>query len=170
MIPQRISFQPSVDDCVHVDRFHYWRVAMTPKALLVRMGNAVVGVLLGLLFGWAGTGGSPVKLLAALTAAQVLRIAGLPFIALIAFMAIGYPLIHRTLIPWRVRRLYAQQKSLHAPYHVIWNHEGITVETGDSRCVMPFASFRYWRESDKAFLLYQTDAMFAFVVKRAFVS
>jgi YcxB-like protein len=164
MIVQRISFQLTLADYVHATRFHCWRSAMTPKALLTRLVFGVVALALGCLIGWAATGGSSADLFAALAANRV------AFLAVIVLVPFALPLVQQALIPWRMRRFYAQQKSVQLPHDMSWNREGIIFETRDSRAVIPFGNIHYWRESNQAILLYQNDMIPNFVLKRAFVS
>lgn len=164
MIAQRISFQLTLADYVHATRFHCWRRTMMLKSLLTRLVSGVVAIALGDLIGWATTGGGSVDLFAMLKANRI------TFLVVIVLFAVGLPLIQQALIPWRLRRFYAQQKSAQLPHDVSWNHEGIIFETRDSRTVIPFGNIYYWRESDQAILLYQNDMMPNFVMKRAFES
>jgi len=166
MIPQRISFQPAVADWVQVYRFHYWRSILTRKMLLLKIAIAVAIIPLGVPSRRGGGEHYFGDLLAALTDKGF----WITWLSLAAFLIVGLPLIRLALIPMYARRFFAQQKNLHTPNDVSWDHEGIIVEAGESRNVIPFGNLRHWRESNQAFLLYQTDTMFNFVMKRAFVS
>ncbi|HEY2529279.1 MAG TPA: YcxB family protein [Xanthobacteraceae bacterium] len=134
---------------------------MTPKALLTRLVVGVVALALGILIGWAATGGASVDLFAALAANRV------AFLAVVVLFPFALPLVQWALI---MRRFYAQQKSVQLPHDMSWNREGIVFETRDSRAVIPFGNIHYWRESNQAILLYQNDMIPNFVLKRAFVS
>ncbi|PRH86255.1 hypothetical protein C5L14_18635 [Labrys okinawensis] len=166
MSTNKISFQPTLTDCIHAYRFHYWRAAMAPKAIAMRTAFALGMIALGVFFAWNGRG-SP----ADLTAAAVRTPAFLFWaIGAILIFVIGLPLLGQALVPRQVHRIYEQQKSLHLPFDISWNRDGAVVETGESRYVIPTANIRYWRESKEAFLLYQSDILFNFIMKRAFTS
>ena len=172
----RVSFQPTAADLVHVTRFHHWHVAMAPRApraLLKQMLYALLalttGLLVGVLLSWEGEGdfgGFVVRTLAAMEAARLLIAAALA----VALFTLGVPLVRLGLAGRAMERHFEQRKDLHLPYELAWNDEGAVVESGQSRVVIPMENFRFWRGSDQAFLLYQTDAMFNFVMKRAFES
>ena len=98
----------------------------------------------------------------------MLREGWVALLALSVLAFVCFPLVQQACIPWYARRFYAQQKTAQLPHDMSWNRE--IFEVGDSRIVIPFPNIHYWRESDRAILLYQNDMMPNFVMKRAFIS
>ena len=88
---------------------------------------------------------------------------------LVAAAAAGLGLllaIARWRVPVLARRIYRQQRALHAEVALTWTDEGLAVRspTGESR--MPWSHVVRWREDARVVLLYHSDALFNFVPTR----
>jgi hypothetical protein len=78
------------------------------------------------------------------------------------------PLYRYLFLPWRIRKLFMQQKTLQAPYDYQFNETGLscTSEFGNSN--MPWSTFVRWKEDRELFMLYHSDVMFNMIPKRSF--
>lgn len=164
MTTRRISYQVTPADYVHATRFHCWRTAVKPKVLCRRLLIVVVATVGGLLLGGVAVGASVAALFAFLRDEW----GGLLFSMVLAFAWI--PMVQQAVIPSQARRFHAQHKSAQLPHDMSWDRDGVILEIGGSRIVIPFADIHYWRESSQAILLYQNDMAPNFVMKRAFAS
>ncbi|MDR0477053.1 MAG: YcxB family protein [Desulfobulbaceae bacterium] len=130
------------------------------------MGVTTLAGAIGFFIAW-GANHDSFAILLAMFARRELWIA---WLLSMVFVTILLPIINQAIMPIYARRFFKQMKSFHAPLHVSWSGGNYIVESGDSRAVIPFANFHYWRECRRAFLLYQSDRLFNFVMKRAFAS
>ncbi|WP_394408140.1 YcxB family protein [Roseateles sp. BYS78W] len=86
-------------------------------------------------------------------------------------LAIAYfPAWYWLYLPWKVRRLYAQQRSLHQPFSVEIETAGLQFRTENGSGLLPWGNLYRWRESGKVFVLYQSDLLFSLIPKRCFES
>jgi hypothetical protein len=83
---------------------------------------------------------------------------------------VGASLVRYVYVPWRARRIFDQQKSLHRAYSVSWDDSGLSLidETGQSN--IRWSDFIKYRGSHELVLLYQSDVMFNMLPKKAFSS
>lgn len=68
----------------------------------------------------------------------------------------------------RSRRIFTQQKSLHDAFELSWDETGLELSTQAARSRHPWADFRQWAEGADGIILYQSDALFNMLPKRAF--
>ncbi len=73
----------------------------------------------------------------------------------IACFGIGY-----ALLPRRSRKLFEQQKIAHQTHEYIITNEAMTTSGALGSVTMPYALVYRWLESDKMFLLMQSEAIF----------
>lgn len=145
-----VTFTPTVDDLVAAYQRHHWalfRGRKTRVALAVSL--SVVAIALGVLIE-----DDPVATAAILLASLI-----------------GGLLLPSTMIRWRVpvvaRRIYAQQRGLHDEIHVAADAAGIAARSARMEGQTPWSHYLRWREDRRVILLYQSDALFQFVPKRA---
>lgn len=83
----------------------------------------------------------------------------------IAFLLTWYWLY----LPWRVRRLYRQQRSLHEAFTVVLDADaGLRFESARGQGLLPWSHIGRWRESRSLFVLYESDALVHILPKRFF--
>lgn len=81
----------------------------------------------------------------------------------------GYVLILLfVIIPWRVRRLFRQQKLLHETYEMEITAEGFTNSSRRGRASFTWGDFHKFRAAKEITLLYQSDNMFHMFPRRCF--
>lgn len=72
-------------------------------------------------------------------------------------------------LPWRVRRLYRQQRSLQEAFTVVLDDDaGLRLETAHGQTLLPWSHIGRWRESRSLFVLYESDALIHILPKRFF--
>ncbi|WP_457388844.1 YcxB family protein [Roseateles sp. P5_E1] len=81
-----------------------------------------------------------------------------------------FPAWYWFYLPWKVRRLYAQQRSLHQPASVEIGEAGLQFRTVNGEGLMPWENVYRWRETKVVFVLYQSDLLFSLIPKRYFDS
>ncbi|MEQ1954556.1 YcxB family protein [Mesorhizobium sp. CN2-181] len=86
---------------------------------------------------------------------------------LLIFTALGAILLSiHILLPWRVRRIFAQQKSLHDEIHIDWSDEEIAFKSERGYFKFRWNDFVKIAESKEVIILHQSDVMFNFIPKR----
>lgn len=85
-----------------------------------------------------------------------------------AIVALGIAVTNHILLPRRSRRIHAQQKSLHDEFELCWDETGFDLSTPSARSRHQWADFRQWAEGPDGIILYQSDALFNMLPKRAF--
>ena len=70
--------------------------------------------------------------------------------------------------PRKWRKLFAQQKSLHEPFHYAWDETGLHVSTPLAQGVRPWSHFTKRLEDSETLLLYHSDTVFELIPKRWF--
>ena len=73
-------------------------------------------------------------------------------------------------IPWRARRIYAQQKSLHSPIRMKVDASGVAAQNQLGQVAIPWDHIRKWKENRHLFLLYHADVLFQMIPKRCLKS
>lgn len=86
------------------------------------------------------------------------------------FLGLLYAFILFVILPWNVRRVFAQQKTLQGEYETIISPEMIetTSEHGTTR--MRLSDFYKYKVSKDIILLYQSQALFHMFPRRFFTS
>lgn len=89
----------------------------------------------------------------------------------IGIFALGFlPFWYWLYLPWWVNRMYLQHRSLHEPYSVALEDQGLRFQTPNAEALLPWQHLHRWRESRSVFALYQSDALFHIIPKRCFAS
>jgi len=71
-------------------------------------------------------------------------------------------------LPWKSRRMFRQQKSLHASYEVEWDDAGLTVRGEHLLSTTPWDAYIKRKENARVLMLYQSDLLFQMLPKRCF--
>lgn len=71
--------------------------------------------------------------------------------------------------PWRSRRVYKQQRSLHESFQYRWNNQHLSCESASGSARRPWRHYTKWKEDESVFLVYHSDALFEMLPKRWFV-
>ena len=90
---------------------------------------------------------------------------GITFSILIA-VGVVYLLQRFILLPRRSRRIFGQQRSLHAPYRTEFSDGGVASRSETITSNHPWDHYIKWKEDAEYFLLYLSDIMFQIVPKR----
>lgn len=88
--------------------------------------------------------------------------------ALSAIVVLFIFIINSVMIPRKARRIFAQQKSLHEDIEASWDDTALDLSTPSARSRHEWSDFRKWSEGSNVILLYQSDALFNMLPKRAF--
>ncbi len=83
---------------------------------------------------------------------------------------VGYWLQRLLYIPWRARRVYLQQKSLHDAFEIEWSDAGLSYRSKSGFSVTPWKNYLRWRENEVVFNLYHSDVLYQVFPKRALTS
>lgn len=88
---------------------------------------------------------------------------------LIGIFALSFfPVWYWVYLPWWVNRLFRQQRSLHEPYSIDLERDGLRFQTSNGEALLPWNHVHRWRESKSVFSLYQSDTLFHIIPKRSF--
>lgn len=79
-----------------------------------------------------------------------------------------YGVLRIFYLPWKARRMFAQQKSLHAGYDFQWTDDGLVVDGRNARSQTAWGDYLKRKENDRVALLYHSDLLFQMLPKRAF--
>ncbi len=86
--------------------------------------------------------------------------------ACLAYFAFLFGFIY----PRRIRKIFRQQKILHAPHSFNVADEAVFTKSDIGEAKLTWDYFQKWKEGKNLFLLYQSDVMFHIVPKRCFAS
>lgn len=150
-----IRFNLTADDYAAANRLHLTRAFYRNKLLRLAaiMGLLYAALIFFILGQWTW-------LYAAIAAGSGAVAAAIIMLCIAA--------TNHILIPRRARRVYAQQKSLHDEFEFSWDEAGFDLSTHSARSRHLWADFRHWAEGPDGFILYQSDALFNMLPKRAF--
>lgn len=120
----------------------------------------IVGTLLLLLLGWAiwysyWGGGS-----GDLTAYDLM----LP--GAVVYLVSNY----YVYIPWKARRIFAQQKSFHRDAQSKFDDAGLAASSEVGEVTIPWSDYLKWKENGHMFLLYFSEPSFQMIPKRHFAT
>ena len=154
---REISFEPSFADVLAAYRLSY-RTALIRASFLrvIAVGTILFAAAGGALQWHDGGSGRDVALFTAIGGAYWL-------VAMAVLATLRYLLLGLT-----VRRIYAQQKALHAATTVAWSEEAVTVTAAGRGMVRhPWSDFLAVHADRRVIVLRQSDALFNFIARRA---
>jgi hypothetical protein len=96
----------------------------------------------------------------------IIRRLSLEFFLLVVFIASAAALYRYALLPWRVKKIFQQQKELSMPYEIEITDAGLNITNELGNSLRPWKNFSKWKESKELFLLYHSDVMFTILPKR----
>ena len=85
----------------------------------------------------------------------------LAVVAISVITAITY-----VLVPRRARKLFRQQKALHAQASIGWSDEGFSYKSELTSSRHPWTHYRQWGENKDVLVMFLTDTQFNLVPKR----
>lgn len=71
-------------------------------------------------------------------------------------------------VPWKAKRVFRQQRSLQLPFDFSWDDEGLLSRNEQGSYKHLWSDLLRWKENDRLFLVYISDAMFLILPKRTF--
>ncbi|WP_417584557.1 YcxB family protein [Pelagibacterium sp.] len=77
------------------------------------------------------------------------------------------PLIYFIALPYRAKKVFAQQKTLHAPIAASWSEDGFTANTSSMGGTIAWNQYFGWSEDQAVFLIMQSQQLFQMLPKRA---
>lgn len=143
----KFTVQISEQDFMDAQRLH-----LRPSKMM-RVFHYVLGVIL-----------IPILLFAAAVDAHHSRLSALLALGAIAAVIILFQII----LPWRLRRFYREQKTLHYPFAMELNEEGVFSEGENGTGRIKWADFYAWKQDSKTILLYQARNFFNVIPCRVF--
>ena len=70
------------------------------------------------------------------------------------------------VLPFRVRRIFRQQKNLSRETALYWDRTGLHTRTANGTSMTPWADYVRFREGEDVILLYHSLALFQFIPRR----
>jgi len=140
-----------VEDYVQANRLHMRQKWLRNTFVrLVFYGTLFcLSVFVGIWVAISSTDQSPLSILAAI----------LPIILMIALLGYIY-------LPYRMKKIFAQQKELHLPFKMQISEAGIHSENSLGQGTRPWNMFTKWKEDQKIMMIYHSDVMFSMLPKR----
>ena len=88
---------------------------------------------------------------------------------LIVLIPVGAVLLFRyVLLPRRIKRIFEQQKELHAPIEIEITEDALRTSSQYGHAERPWSMFLHWNEDANVLVIYHSDAMFTILPKRFF--
>ena len=84
----------------------------------------------------------------------------------VVIIMLAVSMIYSLYIPYRVRKIFAQQKELHLPLKMEFSEEGIRFENANSQGIRKWDVFLKWKENQNMMMLYLSDVMFMMLPRR----
>ena len=72
----------------------------------------------------------------------------------------------RILVPWRAKKHFRQQKSMHDEAAIGWSDEGFTYKSALITALHPWTYYRAWGENKDILVMFLTNVQFNVVPKR----
>jgi asparagine N-glycosylation enzyme membrane subunit Stt3 len=69
-------------------------------------------------------------------------------------------------LPWRCRKTFAQQKTLHQVTDKVIDEEGLSIVSGYGSARIPWGDFYKWKSNGRLILLYQSNRIFNMIPRR----
>jgi hypothetical protein len=147
----KITYHITREDFIDAQKLHRFK---GPRAAVRAIGAKVVAVSIFLyVLAWAGISGYR----------------GLwPSLAVLFVSGVVWALLFRVWLPFTWRRTYAKDQRLQNATAADISEDGIRMENPTFDPNLKWGLFRRFLESDRVFLLYQTDRLFNMFPKAAF--
>lgn len=84
------------------------------------------------------------------------------------FAIVYFAFLYYVLLPWRIRRIFKQQKSLHDRFILDLGEDELRIDSPRGNFRMKWSDFHKWKMNDKLILLYHSDAVFQMIPARVF--
>lgn len=85
-------------------------------------------------------------------------------------VAIYFTLLYFVITPWRVKRLFRQQKTLHVPAVLGFSDSHFSGSSEHGSFEMKWEDFHKWRKNKHLIMIYQSEALMHIIPIRAFES
>jgi len=85
----------------------------------------------------------------------------LPFLLMVGIIVFIF-----AYIPYRIKKVYEQQKELHYPYTMTIDETGLHTKNQIGEAKRPWSLFVKWRQDKNLIMLYHSDVMFSMLSKR----
>jgi len=82
---------------------------------------------------------------------------------ILALLLIGLYMVY---LPYRLRKIFKQQKELHRPYTITIDEAGTHFKNEMGEANRPWNIFLKWKEDDNIIILYHSDLLFSMLPKR----
>lgn len=90
-------------------------------------------------------------------------------------LVLGFPLAmggfilfnHFVMLPYRTRKIFSQQKTLHEPVDAQWDEEGYAAASGNVSGLIKWTQYHRLDFNELIILLYQSDTLFQMLPRRA---
>jgi hypothetical protein len=79
-------------------------------------------------------------------------------------------LLRYVILPNRIKKIFTQQKELHAPFEMEITDSNIAVSSEFGNAIRPWNHFIKWKENEELITLYHSDVMFTIIPKRLFTA
>ena len=87
------------------------------------------------------------------------------FLAPVTF-AIVMPLYRFVFLPKLTKKIFNQQKELHAPFEMEITEVNLVASNEFGNSIRPWKNFTKWKESEELITLYHSDVLFTIIPKR----
>lgn len=147
----KLYAQLTADDCVAAR----W-LALRPRRSLRIVGYGVIALFI-LAIAWQlieFASGSPLQ------SGFWWMIAAIAYLGLVFFV----------FMPWRIRRVYRQQKTLQAPFEVEFGDSAFAGQSKHGSFSIAWSDLHKWKLGQKCLLIYQSEAIMHVIPSRAFAS
>ena len=147
----KFTVQLTPEDCIAAR----W-VSLRPRPLLRYLGYCVLALMI-LVFGW-----------------QLVDLArGRPVqseLWWIVAAAVYLGFIFFVIVPWRIRKIFRQQKTLKHPFEVEFGESHFSGSSTNGSFTIEWADLHKWKIGKKCLLIYQSEAIMHPIPCRAFAS
>ena len=144
----KFTFTLTAEDCIHARR-----LAMRPRPAMRRLLYVVIA-LFAVVTVWS--------LIDGIAARHVDRSAWM-FLGLAAYLFVIFYL----WMPYNIRRVFKQQKTLHVPIGVELTDTHFLTTSAHGNFQMPWKDFHKWKKNDRMVLVYQSEALMHAIPLRA---
>ncbi len=93
---------------------------------------------------------------------------GLPTFSILVVVALLNVFVRMVYLPRRARRVFSQQRNLHATFECRVTEAGLDSTNANTTTHLPWTYIIRWKEGPALFVLYQSDLVFNLVPKRLF--